>query len=181
MLKALLGPIQCAVEGALDEAVLNRLIRHVGATPGVCYGKQGKPQLLERLAAFNQAGRFGPWAILVDLDQDEECAPPFLEAHLPALAPRMCCRVVVRAIEAWLMADREHLAAFLDVALNKVPHDPEQLANPKQVLVNIAGHSRRRDIREDMQPRVGSGRSVGPSIRVTSDRIRGDRPGRLAA
>jgi hypothetical protein len=31
-----------AVEGLVDEAVVRRLIRHVGAEPGPIYGKNGK-------------------------------------------------------------------------------------------------------------------------------------------
>ena len=73
----------------------------------------------------------------------------------------MCFRVAVRQIEAWLLADSERLARFLSIAIARVPVDPEALDNPKETLVNLARHSRRRDIREDMVPRPRSGRSVG--------------------
>ncbi len=155
--------IQGVVEGALDEAVLRRLILHVESEPGAIYGNLGKSNLLKRLHGFNQAARFSPWAVLLDLDQDEDCVPPFLTKHLPQPMPQMCCRVAVRSIETWLIADREHLARFLKVALAKIPQYPESLMNPKQTLVELARHSRKRDIREDMSPRPSSGRSVGPA------------------
>lgn len=153
--------IQGAVEGPLDEAVLRQLIRYAAGLPGTVYGKQGKSQLLQRLRAYNQAARSSPWAILIDLDQDADCAPPFLSRHIPQPSAQMCCRVAVRSIEAWLLADREHLAKFLDVAFAKIPQNPEALANPKQTLVELARHSQSRDVREDLVPRPSSGRSVG--------------------
>jgi len=155
--------IQGVVEGSLDEVVLRHLIFYVHAVPGTIYGKQGKQHLLKRLHAYNQAARLSPWAVLLDLDQDDDCAPPFLTRLLPQPMPRMCCRVAIRAIEAWLIADRQHLARFLNVAVAKIPQNPESLLHPKQEMVNLARQSRRRDIYEDMVPRPSGGRSVGPA------------------
>ena len=42
--------ISAAVEGALDEAVVRRLVRHAGATLATVYGKNGKPFLRGRIA-----------------------------------------------------------------------------------------------------------------------------------
>ena len=42
--------ISAAVEGIVDEAVVRKLIAHVGATPGPVYGKQGKSFLRQRIA-----------------------------------------------------------------------------------------------------------------------------------
>ena len=39
------------------------------------YGKSGKGALLERLLNYNQAARFAPWLVVVDLNRDAECAP----------------------------------------------------------------------------------------------------------
>ena len=99
----------------------------------------------------------------IDLDREADCAPPLCEAWLPAPAPHLCFRVAVRAIEAWLMADAETLVSFLGVARSRVPRDPENVAHPKQAMVELARRSRRRAIREDMVPREGSGRQVGPA------------------
>lgn len=175
--------ISAAVEGATDEAVSRRLILHVGGEPGPVYGKNGKPHLRERIRGFNNAARHAPWLVLVDLDQDEECAPPLRTTWLPASAPRLCFRVAVRSVEAWLLADTDGIAAFLGISRSRVPDDPDGLTAPKQALVNLARASRRRAIREDMVPREGSGRSVGPAY--TSQMIdfvsRDWRPERAAA
>ena len=154
------------------------IIRHVGGHPGTVYGKNGKPFLRDRIGGYNNAAHHAPWIVLVDLDREGECAPSVREAWLRRPAPRMCFRVV-RAIEAWLMADADRLAAFMGFARNKVPVAPERLDHPKQTMVNLARMSRRRDVRQDMVPRQGSGRSEGPAytsrlIEYATDRWRPD-------
>jgi hypothetical protein len=160
---AMVPVIAAAVEGPLDEAVVRKLVAQVGAVPGDVHGKNGKPHLRQRIRGYNKAARHTPWIVLVDLDRDAECAPPLCQDWLPAPAPRLCFRVAVRAVEAWLMADAETLASHLGVALGRVPRDPEGLSEPKVAMVNLARQSRDRAIREDMVPRPGSGRPVGPA------------------
>ena len=155
--------VSAAVEGPADEAVLHRLADLAGLMLGTVYGKRGKQQLLQRLGGYNQAARRLPWVVLVDLDADADCAVPFRASWLPKPSAGMCFRVAVREVEAWLLADREHIATFLSVPLGYVPSDPEALPNPKQTVVSLAARSRRRDIREDLVPRPGSGRVVGPA------------------
>lgn len=155
--------ISAAVEGVTDEAVVRRLVAHVGAEPGTVYGRVGKPHLKERIAGYNNAARHAPWFVLVDLDRDADCAPPLVAGWLPEPAPLLCFRVAVRAVEAWLLADADAIAGFLGVARKKIPGDPDALPAPKQALVNLARASRRRAVREDIVPREGSGRPVGPA------------------
>jgi hypothetical protein len=155
--------ITAAVEGPTDEAVACRLVVHVGAQPGPVHGKQGKAHLRQHVCAYNHAARHAPWLILADLDRDAGCAPPLAQAWLPQPAPWLCLRVAVRAVEAWLLADAEHLAEFLGVAERRISAQPELLADPEQAMVDLARASRRRDIRADMVPREGSGRKVGPT------------------
>jgi hypothetical protein len=155
--------ISAAVEGIVDEAVVRRLIEHVGARPGTVYGKGGKPQLLKNLRGYNEAARHGPWIVLVDLDRDAGCAPPSCSEWLPTVAPQMCFRIAVREVEAWLLADREHLADFLRIPLSHIPLVPESIEDPKQAMVNMARKSRLRAIQKDMVPRAESGRQVGPA------------------
>lgn len=155
--------ISAAVEGIVDEAVVRKLIAHTGATPGAVYGKEGKASLRKKIADYNSAAQRRPWIVLVDLDRDDDCAPPLRNAWLPQPAPHLCFRVAVREVEAWLLADAERLAGFLSVARSKLPPDPERLADPKTTMVNLARSSRRHAVQEDMVPRKGSGRQVGPA------------------
>jgi hypothetical protein len=174
-----------AVEGDVDEAVLRRVLKHIGLELGVVHGRKGKQQLLQSLGGYNNAARFAPWVVLVDLDGDCPCAPPCVQNWLPAPSEHMCFRVAVRAIEAWLLADRERIADILGVSLRRVPDNPDNLAHPKTELVNIARQSRSRAIREQLVPREGSGRLVGSLytsrlMEFAEDEDGGWRPGQAA-
>lgn len=171
-----------AVEGDLDEAVLARVVEYAGLVLGPVYGKNGKRSLHERIRSYNYAARISPWCVLADLDQDARCPAHVRDAWLPSPAPLMRLRFVVREIEAWLFGDPERLAAFLRVPAAQVPRNPEGVPDPKQAMVALARRSQRREIREDMAPRPGSGRTVGPGyksrlIEFASDPDRGWRPG----
>jgi len=159
------GPVivSAAVEGIVDEAVARTLIGCTGGQPGAVYGKNGEPALRSKINGYNNAARRAPWLVLVDLDHEADCPPPLRQDWLPAPAPLLCFRVAVRQVEAWLMADVERLATYLSVARVRIPHDPERLPNAKTAMVNIARRSRRKAIRQDMVPRDGSGRAVGPA------------------
>jgi len=163
-----------AAEGPTDEAVLKRLLAEAGAVPGAVYGQNGKQSLKRDIRGYNNAALYSSWFVLIDLDHDAPCPSALREEWLPEPAPKMCFRVAVREVEAWLLGDRERISAFLGIGTVKVPRDPESLDDPKRTMVDLARQSRRRDIREDMVPRPGSGRSVGPAytsrmIEFTSD------------
>ncbi len=155
--------IAAAVEGLVDEAVVRRVIACAGGQAGSIYGKNGKPALRRQIQGYNNAARFAPWVVLVDLDNDANCAPPLRQSWLPKPAPLLCFRVAVRQVEAWLMADRATLANYLGVPKSTISQDPESLPDAKAEMVNLARRSSRRAIREDMVPREGSGRRVGPA------------------
>lgn len=80
--------ITAAVEGIVDEAVVRRLVHHVGATAGDIHGKNGKASLRLRIRGYNNAARFSPWIVVVDLDRDADCAPPLRSDWLPSPASR---------------------------------------------------------------------------------------------
>src|SRR4030042_6977830 len=101
MAVAPLVTVSAAVEGNVDEALIRALLRHVGATPGAVYGKQGKAHIQHKIHAYNSAARHGPWVVLVDLDRDAECAPHLRDSWLPDRSPFMCFRIAVPQTEAW--------------------------------------------------------------------------------
>lgn len=150
-----------AVEGDVDEALLRRLVKYAGLCLGVVHGRRGKRPVLQSINGYNNAARFHPWVVLLDLDRDCDCAPECLEQWLPNPSQYMCFRVAVRAIEAWVLADRERMARWLGIAAANIPANPDVLENPKQEVINLARRSNRR-IKKDLVPREGSGRSVGP-------------------
>lgn len=74
----------------------------------------------------------------------------------------MCFRIAVRASESWLLADRQAIADFLSVSIALIPPLPENEPVPKQLMIRIAGRSRRRAIREGMVPAQGDSSKIGP-------------------
>lgn len=155
--------VSAAVEGDVDEAVVRRLVAGAGGELGSVYGKGGKAALREKIKGYNHAAQHAPWIVLVDLNGEASCAPPLRSNWIPHPASRLCFRVAVRQVEAWLLADADTLATYLRVARTRVPEQPEALENAKTAIVDLARRSKRRDIRTDMVPRHGSGRSIGPA------------------
>jgi hypothetical protein len=155
--------VSAAVEGDLDEVVLRKIADHIGFSVGSVYGRKGKPNLLQALAGYNKAASFAPWIVMLDLDRDYDCAPEGLTAWLPQRAEYMFCRVAVRAIEAWLLADRDRIAAMLGISARRIPTEPDSLDDPKCFLVDLARNSSRAEVKASIVPRPGSGRTVGPS------------------
>lgn len=154
--------VSTAVEGDLDEAVLTRLLTSIGIEVLYTYGRHGKDYLRKNIQGYNQAARHGRWVIMVDLDNDAECPPPFVASWLPDRNPNLQLRVAVRAVEAWLLADRQEIARFLSVPKVKIPQRPESELNPKLTLINIARRSRSKTVREELVPKPGSHARQGP-------------------
>lgn len=154
--------IPVLVEGDTDVPVIRKLFDMLGLEIGTVYGLRGKYWLDQRLQAYNQAARHRQWFALRDLNGDADCAPSLLAELIPMRSQGMCFRVAVRAIESWLLADRQRIAQFLRVPAARVPGEPDAIANPKLEVVNLARRSRKRDIRIDMVPRPGMSARVGP-------------------
>jgi hypothetical protein len=161
MPSATLFPLRAAVEGIVDELVLRKMAQEAGADLDSVYGRTGKGDLDKNLAAYKAAATHWPWVIMRDMDTDAACAPELISALSPN-AEFMCYRVVVHALEAWLMADRQRMAAFLGVRESMIPASVEDIQDPKHRLIQIAAGSRRLTIRRGLIPKEGGGRNVGP-------------------
>jgi hypothetical protein len=153
--------VNIAVEGDLDEAVLKKLLNYIGIDVVSVYGRQGKDYLRKRIKQFNSAAEHGKWIILIDLNNEAECAPPLIRSWLPKRSQNLQLRVAVREVEAWLLAERNKLARFLSVSKERIPIDPEKEPEPKLTLINIARHSRNRTILEDLVPQANSTATQG--------------------
>lgn len=145
----------------MDETVLRRLVESIGAEMGYVNPVGGKQQLDRRLSGYNEAAKYSPWCVLRDFDTDAVCPAELIARLLPEPAPTMCFRIVVRAVEAWLMADRQRMATFLSVSRARIPMSPEDVHDPKEILLNLARRSNKTAVRDSMVPRPGSERSVG--------------------
>ncbi|MGW1814477.1 hypothetical protein ACWCQM_13075 [Streptomyces sp. NPDC002125] len=158
-----MNSVVIAVEGISDEGAVRSILKECGLSVSMVQGKSGKSSLLKKLHSYNQAAKFMPWFVLVDMDAVDDCVVANVQSWLPAPADLMVFRVAVAELESWLLADREAIADFLGVSVSKVPRNPDSLRDPKQEIINLARKSRRRDIREGLVPRLNSGASVGPT------------------
>jgi hypothetical protein len=155
-----------AGEGETDWDVIQRLVEDRQALMGPLHGGTGKDALRASIPGYSSAARFEPWFVLTDLDHDAPCAPTLLDRLLPT-GSAMCLRIPVRAVEAWLIADDQHIARFLSVPRSVVPLDPDSLDDPKEALVRLAARSARRSIRDAIVPKPESGRKVGRTYSST--------------
>ena len=110
-----------AVEGETDIPVAERLIRLVGLYPRATRVAGGKSHLDARIPALNRSGRALNWLILRDLDRDAPCASELIDdlLHGRGLAPRVSLRIPVRAMESWMLADREGFTGEFGVAAQR--------------------------------------------------------------
>jgi len=152
------------VEGIGDRAALTRLFASVGLPdPPTIHVTRGKDQLDRKLPGINRAARGSSWLVLRDLDHDADCAPELVRSLLPYPSPGMLLRIPVRALEAWLLADRQGMARFLGISESRIPEQPETLERPKRSLVDLARKSRKTALRKDMVPDPGLSSEVGPA------------------
>lgn len=164
-------PITLAVEDELSEHILRALLFQTKRNflIGAVYGKKGSGFLKQKLPAFNNAAKSSPCLVLTDLDS-LSCVPTLIEdwfgCRLQEFKKRrhanLIFRVAVREVEAWVMADRENFAAFLGVSRHLIPDQTDNIPDPKKLLLELASKCRNRDLRNDIVPRPGDKRNIGP-------------------
>jgi len=162
-------PIQLVVEDALSEAALRKILIHVDRdfSVGVCYGKRGFGFIKRNIQGFNQAAKGMSFLVLTDLDT-ADCPPLLIRDWLPAPQnPNLMFRIAVREVEAWLLADREGFAGFLNISTANMPMDVEAVQDPKRALVNLAKKCKSRSIRDAIVPRLGVTAIQGPDYNGT--------------
>lgn len=150
-----------AVEDDLSAAVAHTLLRRIcGATcMPTRLGKNragGSGQIEKYIKKYIDLARKEPVAVITDLDV-HSCPVAlidkwFCSQKIPA---GMAFRIAVREIEAWLMADRPGLSAFLDVSESLIPDNVEAIPAPKEKLISIARRAKR-EIRLEIVPPSGS-------------------------
>lgn len=153
-----------AVEGDTDAPVAEKLIRLAGFDPRPTRVAGGKSLLDPRIPALNRSGIALNWLIIRDLDHDAPCASELIDRLLQGreVAPRVSLWIPVRAMESWMLADREGFAGEFGIALQRLLNSPDDLDDPKQRLIDLCRRSALRVVRDAMVPRSGSGRRTGP-------------------
>ena len=156
--------IHIAVEDFLSEMVLRVMLEQSGRqfAVGACLGHTGFGYLKKNIASFNKAARGIPFIILADLDQTE-CPPILINKWLPVPKNNnLLFRIAVREVESWLLAHRKAFAGFLGIRKSLIPSHPDELEDPKRVLIEMTARSRKRQLRESIIPAPGSTAKIGP-------------------
>lgn len=152
-----------AVEDPLSEAIARKIIKQsqYQMVIGNCYRKGGYGYIKRTLPGFNRASKVTPFLVLADLEA--ECPPIQIRDWLPMpMHPNLLFRIAVMEAESWILADREGLASFLGVSVNLIPNAVDNIADPKQFLINLAKRSHNRAIREAIVPAHSSTARIGP-------------------
>lgn len=153
------------VEDEPSEAVLRRLVAATGNRLKVStvFRANGFGNIKNRIQNFRNASHVIPHIVMTDLDT-YACPPDLLRDWGAGVLPsRMLVRIAVREVESWLLADRAGIANLIKVPVVKIPANPDALLDPKQVLLNLARHSRSRRFAAEFVPANGSKAKHGPA------------------
>ena len=160
--------IVIAAEDVLSIEVARKLLEENGHyTTSHVINAHGFGNLKKDIRAYHKMGYDGLTSLVItDLDMGN-CAPELIDDWLGMKPHRnFMFRVAIREIEAWLLADRKGIAKFLGVRINKIPHYPEELDDPKLKLVNLA-RSGKKLIKEELIPSQGSTAQIGVGYNAT--------------
>lgn len=158
-----MGSVTLAVEGDTDLPFASALLASAKLAAGTVI-LRSKTKMDPELQSWNRAARYQRWLVLRDLDQDAPCAPLLLPQLLLKPEPLFCLRIVVHAVEAWAMADREALAAYLGIRVGALRVPPDSIPDPKRFLVDLARKSTKASIRKDLLPAPRGIRPIGPGF-----------------
>jgi hypothetical protein len=156
-------PINLAVEDALSEAVLRAML-HQSQRPfsvGTCLSRGGYGYIKKIIPGLNHAAKGMPYLVLTDLD-NAECPLALISSWLSQPKhPNLIFRVAIIEVEAWLLAHREAFSEFLGISTNSIPNNVDEIADPKQLLINLARRSSKRILRDAIVPAPNSTAKIG--------------------
>ena len=157
-------PLNFVYEDDLSEFTMTQLVNSFGNKYfiGNLYNGGGYGYIKKNINGFNEAAIATPFFILTDLDRGE-CPIKLINEWLKReKRPNLIFRVAVREVEAWILADIEGFSRFLGISSSHFPASPESVDDPKKLLIQLAGKSRKRDVREDIVP-INANAKIGPN------------------
>lgn len=84
-------------------------------------------------------------------DTDGQCALEWLQQWRPPYAPTsLILRLAVNEAESWVLADRAGFSRYMEVPISKIPKGVDQLTDPKGLVLQLVGKSRKRQFRTEM-------------------------------
>jgi len=156
--------VNLTYEDDLSEAVMSRILSEFPDKFQILhkYPGHGFGYLKSSIKGFNQASAIVPYFMLTDLDR-YKCPLELINDWIDfTVNPGFIFRIAIREVESWLLADIKGLSKYFHISANLIPLEPEGLMDPKEVLINLAKRSRKRNIREDIVP-VNQYASIGPN------------------
>lgn len=155
--------VNTATEDEVSEIVAAKLVREVvpNGVVGLRLRRGGVGYLRSSLPKLYQMAEREHVLLLADLDR-QPCAAGLIASWIGdrALPDKLLFRVPVREIEAWLLADRQGMAALMGVSEASLPPEPDALLDPKQALLNAARNAGR-NIRSELIASRGAVASQG--------------------
>ncbi len=157
-----------AVEDRLSELVSARILSSLGINVSVTLGLKGKSYLEQKARNLNRTAHGFPVLMIADQDSFARCPPTLINSWLGTRqSPQFLLRFAVMEIESWIMADRKGFADFLSIPLNRVPGNPDLIAQPKEFVVSLARKCRKKQLRDQLVPRPHATSSVGPEYNTS--------------
>src|SRR5688572_5485561 len=155
-----MASVALATEDELSEVVGERLLGEVALTPDLLFRRGGNGYLRTNIQKWSRLAGLMPVLVLTDLD-NAPCASALIGAWLRSHSQpqNLVVRVAVREVEAWLLADHEGMRGILG-ARSRFPPDPDAIADPKRVLLQLARRAPR-EVREDLVAARGSAAAQG--------------------
>lgn len=145
-----------AVEDELSEEIGLRLAKDVGLNIELVLRKGGNGYLKTKIVSFCEMAKHTPVLLITDLDAIstvEKLKTEWLKKIQPPAS--LLFHVAVREAESWLLADHDGMKKMMGRKVNKLPICPDDLADPKAHLLNLAG-SAIREVRDDLVAERGS-------------------------
>lgn len=138
-------PLTCA----LGEQLVTEILPEWGM-PRPAIDNKGVTKLVSALPRFiEQARHVNP--VLCIADTDGKCVKKLLTEWLPTAIPEsFLLRLAVNEGESWVLADRQALAAFFEIAEKQISRTPDEEDNPKRHVLNLARKSKKRIIRQEL-------------------------------
>ena len=142
--------IRIAVEGASDEEMARKLMRHAGLTVAYVLVKKGSGELDKVIPRLAKTTVNDPWVVFRDADT---ACPVELRRQLIGDRPHdgaFELRFPTSMTEAWFLADAIGFAAHFRITRGRIPAVPDDLEHAKRSLLGLCQQSKSRALREDV-------------------------------
>ena len=157
-----LNSVILAIEDELSEAISTKILKNFGVEIMTVLGEGGNAYLRRKAPELNRSANGIDIFMLTDLDSPKDCPLKLIHAWIKGpLNSRFLFRVAVMEVESWLMADRDGIAKFLSIPVNRIPLNTDDIPKPKEFLVSLARRSKKRKLRDELVPKPGARIPVG--------------------